>query len=40
MTSKQIIRKDQERIELMFDLNKIFSNEKLTIGNKKHCEFL
>ena len=39
MTSKQIIRYDQERIELMFDLNEIFSNKRLTIG-KKHCEFL
>ena len=39
MTSKQIIRNDQERIQLMFDLNEIFSNERLTIG-KKHFEFL
>ena len=39
MTSKQIIRNDQERIELMFDLNEIFSNKRLTIG-KTHCEFL
>ena len=31
MTSKQIIRNDQERIELMFDLNEIFSNERLTM---------
>ena len=39
MTIKQIIRNDQERIQLMFDLNEIFLNERLTIG-KKHFEFL
>ena len=34
MTSKQIIRNDQERIKLMFDLSEIFSNKRLTIGKK------
>ena len=37
--SKQIIIKDQEKIDLMFDLDEAFFNRKFTIG-KKHCEFL
>ena len=37
--SKQIIIKDQDRIELMFDLNEVFFNRNFTIC-KIHCEFL
>ena len=37
--NKHLIKNDQQRIELMFDLDEVFFNTKLTIG-KKICQFL
>ena len=37
--NKHLIKNDQQRIELMSDLDEVFFNTKLTIG-KKICQFL
>ena len=39
MHKKNLVENNQQRIELMFDLDKIFLNRSLTIG-QKHARFL